>query len=445
MTRRHWAPITAVLAVALALGVAAHPGGGGSMRGDLLTMGAGGIDSPLPPVCTTIVTTLSGLTTAVTGASGGDTICLNWNGYLGEWTAVTQSSPGITITPAAGATPALDVDASASGAWLTFDGVDFGGQAISGAGDFHQSTICGPANHLTFKNATAHDDFEIYPSTDEGGCSATMTSSQAILFDNVDFTASDTVTFDGSAYHEGRVQIMGGQHAQSDGVTIQNSVFEAGCQDGIQSDGAGGTVVTGTTFHNIKFDTAFADPLCGSHPDAIQYYCGANGGGVGSGCGNLTIQDSYFYDDQVGVVDYDSQTEEMVITNTVFDTIPPATGNTSAPCDAICLHSGRGLTVDHVTMYAAGMDTGANNDGGTAATGWSITNSIMESQPTSGTFTARDHNLCTVGTCTGTGSLNGSPTYVGGSHPSVFANWALTSGSLGHAAASDSADIGVNP
>ena len=59
-----------------------------------------------------------------------------------------------------------------------------------------------------------------------------------------------------------------------------------------------------------------------------------------------------------------------------------------------------------------------------------------------------DYNLCTGGAvpCSRSPSshVSATPTYAGGSNPSTYAGFALTSTSLGHNAGNDGKDIGIN-
>ncbi len=240
--------------------------------------------------------------------------------------------------------------------------------------------------------------------------------------------------------HEGRLTVLGGAATGSIGVTVKNSLFTGGCADGIQADAAGGLVVQDTEFANITLGL----PNCSVHADSVQFYCGPNSTGGGA-CGRMTFNRDYFHDDQVGIVDYDSRTNGMVVSNSVFVNVPANNGSGN-PCDAICLTGGIGLSVAHTTMKGAYINLGGNHSG-TPATNTSVRDSILAAPPgtdAGSTFTALDHNICMSGTCTGTGSLNGTPTWTGGASPTTYAGFALASGSLGHNAASDGTDIGVN-
>jgi hypothetical protein len=162
----------------------------------------------------------------------------------------------------------------------------------------------------------------------------------------------------------------------------------------------------------------------------------------------LVIERVYVHDSSTGVVDYNGNSQDVVIRNSVFESIPRI-GQRSSPCAAICMGGSNGLNVTHVTMRDAAFVANVNHDGD-PATNITLKDSILSGPPGaegSPTYAAQDHNLCLSGTCTGTGSLNGAPapTWVGGQSPTRFAGFALAPGSRGEDAASDGTDIGVNP
>ena|GEM_PF-2013204 len=384
--------------------------------------------------CTGTNVDTSTFASAVNSAAPGTTLCLATGNY-GSFGGVNKTSPGVTIAAQSGATPKMIIDFgnANNAAWLTFDGIKIGGG---------RSVICAPAHDITFKNAEASAELDIEAGANNNDCSnAPAMQNSNIVFDNIQWTYADDPTGDASwKIHEGRLTVLGGAATGSIGVTVKNSLFTGGCADGIQADAAGGMVVQDTEFANITLGL----PNCGVHADSVQFYCGTNSTGGGA-CGRMTFNRDYFHDDQVGIVDYDSRTNGMVVSNSVFVNVPANNGSGN-PCDAICLTGGIGLSVSHTTMKSAYINLGGNHSG-TPATNTSVRDSILAAPPgtdAGSTFTALDHNICMSGTCTGTGSLNGTPTWTGGASPIAYAGFALASGSLGKNAASDGTDMGIN-
>lgn len=372
--------------------------------------------TPTPGACTGADVTPSTLVARFAAAVGGDVLCLT-SGSYGEFQGGTKTSPGVVLKAADGVTPTMTFDLDAGDQWITIDGVRIAGG--------HSAIGCA-ANHITVRNGEVRNYVQVCGDD---------SNSAIVLGPSLNFTYADDPSGAG-LFYEGRLSIMNGTSGSagydSAGVLVVGDTFgPGGCADGIFSNQGGWTVV----------DTRFVSLLqgsCSPHVDAVQWYAGANGNYY-----NVAFRDSYFYNDQSGLADYDSRSNNASITNTVFDTVP---GPGINPCAAICLSGGQGTKIRHVTMRNAYIETGPNHSG-QAQSGMTLTDSILAQPPgtESGAYT-RDHLICMTGSsCPGTGSVVGTPTWVGGLAPSSFGGFALTDDSLGKRSASDGTDVGVNP
>jgi hypothetical protein len=245
-----------------------------------------------------------------------------------------------------------------------------------------------------------------------------------LILDGGDFTNV------GQSCTEGRLGITGNNinHSVVNGIVIKNIRFSgSGPSDGIQINGSAyGTVIgPGNEFVGIK------QSGCGSvHCDPIQFY----------GASHITITGNYFHGNSTGIMTPDSYGTPMTVTNNVFVT------DGEYP-DQIVVGGQHNDVIDHNT-FANGARIRFGNPNNTGlCSNETITNNIitggfsLTDGQTASTFT-EDYNLISGGGI-GSHTINGSPTYVGGSLPTTYAGFQLTSGSLGHDAASNGTDIGI--
>jgi hypothetical protein len=355
--------------------------------------------------CTTTIS--SGLAAAINSAAGGATICLNAGSYGGLSATYTNSSM-VTITAASGVSPSQVVIGTVTlhdSSNLTFDHVTVGGGTL---GDYPSDD----ATHVHFTN----DVFS------GAVCVNTATNNADVLFD------SDTFNGLGQSCIEGRLGIRGAGGSQSnDGIVISNSTFgNGGAADGIQiAGGAVGTQIgPGDQFVNLNQGS------CGSvHCDAIQFY----------GAVNTVVEDDYFANDSSMLLSADGNGSPMTVVGNVF---------ANQPGNGPQIGGGHGDVFNHNTFNAT-LSIGCFNVGTSSSE--TVTNNIITggldtgstgcSQSTSG-WTV-NHNLTPDGSGAGTGSITGSPNWIGGSAPSTWPGFALASSSLGNSAASDGTDVGA--
>jgi hypothetical protein len=245
-----------------------------------------------------------------------------------------------------------------------------------------------------------------------------------LILDGGDFTNV------GQSCTEGRLGITGNNinHSVVNGIVIKNIKFSGpGPSDGIQiNGGAYGTVIgPGNEFVGIK------ESGCGSvHCDPIQFY----------GAVNTTVTGNYFHGNSTGIMSSSSNGTPVTVTNNVFVT------DGEYP-DQIVQEGGHNDVINHNTFANGARIRFCNCNGTGLSSNETVTNNILtggisltEGQ-TTGTFTI-DYNMIPGGG-TGSHTINGSPSYVGGSLPSTYAGFKLASGSLGTNSASDGNDIGI--
>jgi hypothetical protein len=355
--------------------------------------------------------TTSTFSSVFNGAAGGDVILLAPGSY-GSFSGGTKSSM-VTIQPnaAAGGTQANVILGSAN---------------------------LGASQNITIKNMTI------------GGASVGSGSSPALHIHLIGnrFTGSlcintpgdvnqDTLV-DGNSFinvgqgcTEGRIGVNGNNkgHSVVNGVVISNNLISGpGPSDGIQiTGGAYGTVIgPGNEFVGIK------ESGCGSvHCDPVQFY----------GAVRTTITGNYFHGNSTGIMSPDCNGSPLILTNNVFVT------DGEYP-DQVVQAGANGDTISHNTFAGGARIRYGNPNGCGLSSNIAVTNNILtggvwfsDGQSSSGI--SMDYQLI-AGGGTGSHTINGSPTYVGGSTPPTRVGYQLAAASLGVADASDGTDIGVS-
>jgi hypothetical protein len=372
--------------------------------------------------------TSSNFASQLAALNPGQTLCLA-SGNYGTFNGAAKSSPGVTITAASGATPTMSIgfcnDSAVS--WLILNGLTITG-----------GIICAPTTNVTFQNNTWTDKLQIWASGANNACSQCPAMNNAnVLFNGELFNMAANPS--GAGGYEGRVQFNYGGPTPA-GITIENSRFTTGCADGIQLGGAGVgygvDIGPNNEFYNLMQGS------CGPHVDSIQFNGDENGPNSIVG---PNIFGNYFHNNTTGVVSYDYDTNAHVYNNVMtniaqdsilaagFDSTSVIEYNTVIGDIIICgqTHEGNNCLATFRDNIADGFTAGGGPNAGFAPIYF-------------------DYNLCTNGTCAfgshgaGVHSLSGNPTFVGGSSPSTYVGFALTSTSLGHAAGTGGSDIGAN-
>ncbi len=239
----------------------------------------------------------------------------------------------------------------------------------------------------------------------------------------------DRSTFNnlGQGCNEGRLSLQG----NGSGTVISNSVFSGGTSDGIQLTG-------GATGYHIGPGNIFQNILqggCGTvHCDPIQFYGGSNN----------VIDGNLFWNNSTGIMSPDCNGSPMTVTNNVWDQEQGSAAN------VIMIGGGNGDIIDHNTFTTKNNSAPrfGNPNGCGLSKNETVTNNIIPAgilltDGTSSSSITQDYNLC-KSSCAGPHSLTGQASYVGGTTPSSYAGFALTSSSIGRGAGSNGTDMGIN-
>jgi hypothetical protein len=233
------------------------------------------------------------------------------------------------------------------------------------------------------------------------GSSSTLAN---ILIDGNSF---DAISVCASCY-EGRLQLN-----NAGGVTVSNNHFGGpGESDGIQWGGYGGVVGPGNVFDGI------VQGSYGRHVDAIQLY-----GEVS----HHTITKNYFRNNSVCIMAPDGGTN-VTITDNVF------AGN-NIDYGEIQMGSQLSPIFTHNTVYGMAVGFNKKSDNPTPSSNALVQNNIFVTRSRLGVECSSctfNHNLFdSTSQAYGNGNIIGNPTFTGGTKPSAWAGWQLTSSSLG--------------
>jgi hypothetical protein len=339
---------------------------------------------------------------AVAAAANGSTICLD-SGSYGSVNLFNISRTGfVTIqsTSAKGATIAPQVGNSSF--------IRLSNLTLNGA----LQNSCSRNIHWTGNNVTG-------PITlTNSGCSGSL----ATVFDGNTFANIDV----GGGY-EGRLSLIYGS-----GITLTNNTFgPGGASDGVFMGGN----VSNVTIGPGNIFTGILQSSCGSvHCDAVQGY------GAGSGIvmtGNLFEKGDTF-------IMMPDGSNGVTVKNNVFN------GSGVSYIDKIQFGSAGSPVFQHNTLL--NVRASFDSKTGSAATSNALAeNNILAGGSSFKTSNGSGCSGCTFrynmfsasGNAVGAGNLIGAPTFVGGTSPSVFAGFQLTTASTGYRGASDGQDMGA--
>jgi chitodextrinase len=398
------------------LGVAAVDAAG-NVSGIATIAAATAACSPPPPgSCTTTIS--SGLAAAIQNASAGSTICVASGTYTGFTLTSISKSSDVTIQPVSGASVSIGSVNFQNVNHLHFSGAS-GSMTIQGSQIDPSDSRPNCSNHITIDYVRFTGGLNILP----------RCASMAILVDH------DTFDNLGASTWEGRlnVQSLDVGPSQPNGVTISNSHFSgsgtgsnSNCSDGIDVlGGAYGTVIgPGNEFTNMPQNS------CVAHVDPIQLY----------GASHTTITGNYFHDNGNGsggiMMGWDS--DFSTVSNNVFvcSCVYPWSIHAGSTHNSVFRHN----------TFAGGGRVRFEVVNGASPSGDLVRDNVFTSGggiSTDGSnYGSNDHNL-NAGV-SGTGNITGTPIFVGGSNPTTYAGYRLTSGSPGKGAASDGTDMGIN-
>jgi hypothetical protein len=198
-----------------------------------------------------------------------------------------------------------------------------------------------------------------------------------------------------------------------------------GCSDGVGlvGDATGVTIGPGNEFDHLQQGS------CTAHVDPIQLY----------GAYTTLITGNYFHDngDGSGGTMMGWGADSTTVSNNVYvcTCLYPWSIHAGETHNSIFRHNtfagGGAVRFDVVNGVAPANDLVRDN---VFAGGGGITTDGSN-------YGTNDHNL-NAG-LSGTGDVNGTPSFVGGSKPTTYAGYRLSSGSPGKGAASDGTDMGI--
>lgn len=419
--------------------------GGGSTAGQ--TSGAGSTENPAvtPPLSCDLNATTSSFSTQISAANPGQVVCLA-SGDYSSFTGTSKSAPGIWITSAPGATVTFN-----SGITLNLSSVrNF---VLDGTGGGGTMTVGGlldmETNGDALQNKALNLTFQNIAFTATGDVLVQGPENSNITFNRDTFVAANAQCSGGSATGITWQFILPYETATSatpSGVTLENSVFVASADlwnpyRAIQT--ASSLAVTGNVF--VGYLDHMNAGSC-NHIDTLQIFSGLNGT-----YGNVIFTGNLCYDDYGCFMAFDGTSNNTITDNACFDI--------ESAC--INLYSDAGSVVDHNTQETGGADPSYceillnvqpctsstlfindNKTGDPTPGGETYTDNTDQYGPNveSGSLTTNTNNMWSGASSP---NINGSPTFTGGTNPTTWAGFELTSGSTGHAGGSDGLDVGL--
>ena len=175
-------------------------------------------------------------------------------------------------------------------------------------------------------------------------------------------------------------------------------------------------------------------------------YSGTNGS-----TGSVTFTGNLCYDDYGCIMGFDGTSNNTITDNVCFDM--------ESAC--INLYADSGSVVSHNVQQTGGADPSncatepstqactnstllitASKSGDRATSGETYTNNTDQHGPNveAGSLSTNTNNMWSGASSP---NINGTATFVGGTNPTTWAGFELTSGSTGHARGSDGLDVGV--
>lgn len=399
---------------------------------------------PAWSACTTTINPGADLAAAINASHGGDTLCLNSGSYYTPGTpeelAFAQPQP-----PLSGSDTYVHVQStSGQGAhiavhlWRSHN-IDITSVVLDG----YVAVAC--SSNLRVRNSSLTDGMFIDGSNDYDAFSGYCTGSPGATYTVNALIDSNTIEGDrygGGA--EGRVQLRNGA-----GYTVTNNTFPQTVVTGsVHKNRADGVQLAGTQTV-VLHDNVFVGP--------IQSLCDTNNSGVlvpnsGPHCdpiqllgtSGVEIHHNWLHDGSTLITAVDGSSNTNVHDN-IFDHYVG-----SSPADpALQFGGSMNLTFNHNTVFGAYLQINVDH-AGDPSSGAILTNNIFDNGTASlvqCTSCSVDHNLFrNASDVVGTNYIQGAPTYKSGNaHPLTPANTLLKATSLGHNAATDGKDMGVNP
>jgi len=354
------------------------------------------------------------VSSTVSAAASGTTICLNSGNYGTLNFTNIKRSDFVTLRSVSGVGARMSIGEVYDSRYIKFDSLTFdsvGVRECSTDIQFLNSTWTPGGGGLAFNYTTS--------------CSQ---SDMRLVVDGATFAGV------GRAVFEGRLSVRGVR-----GLTIKNSLFSG--QPSNSADASDGVMLTGdSTTVTIGPGNVFREIIqgqCGSvHCDAIQMY--------GNGSGTV-ITGNYFINNTVHVGNYDGGSPNMKIVHNIFDR-----GQSG---QNLQIGGVKGMLMEHNTFRGVVLGIGTKY-ANTQHSGWVVQNNIFDAssftasgdQPGCGSDCVMRSNLKSNSgstTPTGTNNITGNAIYVGTGSPTNWSGWQLAANSPGKGAANDGQDMGA--
>jgi len=383
-----------------------------------------------PQTCTTTFTPSSigsspypgsTVNSALQGASGGQTFCFAAGSYSAIDMYAAHPSSRVTLTPVAGATVtgiSFNLNGvsnvNVTGFGPTNGSSSFGGILVNNAGQGNSSNLTISYNAMTSNGV--------------------QVTNNTLANANIDIAHSTFIGFASSGESD-RLNI-GSDSACPDGITVESNLINGGESDGMDIAGSCDTQI----LHNL-IENVGPESVCnGIHCDGIQTV-----GDTGT-----VIAYNWLHNDSDCLLMDDGSNGDSIHDNVCDGTTDGYSMQFGGAVNLTMTHNTWGGPAGQSILW--GADHSCN-----PSTNFTYTNNISEDglpqlnsptvggcNTTQGTWGTEDYNLLSGGGGTGPHDINGSPTFTGGSSPSSWAGWALTSGSLGAGNASDGLDRGAS-
>jgi hypothetical protein len=350
------------------------------------------------------------VSSAVAAAAPGSTVCLNPGNHNALNLNGVVKNPRVSVQ-----------SASAKGAQISFS-LQGGTNGIN----LNSLTLTsGRIAGATTKNITvSHSDFKAINGGDGKIVLDGLVNSNVLL----DGNTHNNINVSGQGV-AGRISLPYGSASHS-GVTVQNSVLDGGCADGIQS--GVGLNIYNNRFLNMRVGNCANDP----HTDAVQFV-------FHSGAGPH-IRGNYFYNNEQVLTAFD-RVANAVIEDNIFEA-----GAAGRPWQIEWYSDTNSIIRHNTLLYNAKCAYNAvcgqiylgRKSADPAGRGTVVVDNIatMISVNDGSAVAERHHNLVRSGAAAG--EIAGSPTYAGGASPTTWEGFRLAAGSLGVKAATDGTDIG---
>ena len=383
----------------------------------------------------------------VAAATAGQTVCLASGDYSG-FKGTSKSAPGITITSAPGArvtfNSGITLDLS-SVQNFALDGTGGGGtMTVGGALDMETGgdVLQNKALNLTFQNINF-----------AGGGTVLIRGPENsnIVFNRDTFVAGNANCANGGSPSglSGIFYLLYSTATSTtqSGVTVENSVFVAPTDlwNPYRAMQTGSPLtVENNVFVGFLDHT---DAASCNHVDTLQLFSGTPGT-----YGGVTFTGNLCYDDYGCMMAFDGTSDNRITDNACFD----------LEQNCVILYSDKGSVVNHNTQQTgAGDRSGCSSEptiqactsstlfenghkpGDPASSGETYANNIDGSGPNIGDTGSLTTNTNNMWSGASSPNISGSPTFVGGTHPTTWAGFELTSGSAGHNGGSDGLDVGI--